>query len=359
MADDREGEKTEEPSQYRIDEFRRRGEVSSSKELTSLLLLTACVLTLGLSVVYMYEVLAQFIEWLYSLDMHKAYSEKSLKIITRRSFLTALKCVAPIFIISFVASIFANIVQFGFLFATEVLQLKFDRINPVNGFKRLFSLRSIVEAIKGIFKFILVAASVYLFIKDDVFTYSGFLHMDMFNSFLYARTQLVKLGMVMILGLILVAIGDFIYQKISYNNKLKQTKDEAKRETKEQDGNPEVRQRIRAIQRDLSQKRMMADIPTADVIVTNPTHLSIMLKYDKETMVSPKVIGKGADHLALRIREIAKQHNIPLVENVPLARSLYKTVKIGESVPRNLYKAVAEVLAFVYKIKNREKALNA
>jgi len=136
------------------------------------------------------------------------------------------------------------------------------------------------------------------------------------------------------------------------------TKEEAKKEHKEQEGSPEIKQRIRSVQREIAQKRMMVDIPTADVIVTNPTHFAVALKYDGENMVSPEVIAKGADHLALRIREIAKGHDIPIVENVPLARALYKTTNIGDAVPRNLYKAVAEVLAFVYKLKRKKKALS-
>jgi flagellar biosynthetic protein FlhB len=136
-----------------------------------------------------------------------------------------------------------------------------------------------------------------------------------------------------------------------------QTKQQLKQESKEQDGNPEIKQRIRQIQREMSRKRMIKDVKTADVIITNPTHISIVLKYDTETMVSPTIIGKGQDHLALKIREIAKEHNIPIVENVMLARTLYKTVKVGQPIPRTMYKAVAEVLAFVYKLKKKRKAL--
>ena len=164
----------------------------------------------------------------------------------------------------------------------------------------------------------------------------------------------MNLGFGIMGSLLILSIFDFGYQKYSYLQRLKQTKEQLKRETKEKEGNPEIKQRIKTIQREAAQKRMMAAIPEADVIVTNPTHLSIALKYDGETMVSPTVIGKGADHLALKIREIAKEHKVPIVENIPLARTLYKTVKVEEPVPRSLYKAVAEVLAFVYKMKRRK-----
>ena len=135
------------------------------------------------------------------------------------------------------------------------------------------------------------------------------------------------------------------------------TKQQVKEEHKEREGSPEIKQKIRAIQRDMATKRMMSDIPQADVVITNPTHISIVVKYDGETMVAPEIIGKGQDHLALRIREIAKENDVPIVENVPLARALYKTVDVGQGVPRSLYKAVAEILAFVYKVKKKKKAL--
>lgn len=357
MAEDSDQEKTEDPSQHRIDEYRKRGEVASSKELTSVLVLGACILTLGLSLVFIYEVFSEYIEWLYTLDIHSAFTEKSLKTVMSKTVVVALKSCAPIFLVSLCVGIGVNVAQIGFLYSPEILEWKPERINPIEGIKKLFSMKSVVEAIKGVFKFVFVLSIVYYSVKDDLDTFGGFLHMDFFNSFIYGKDLLVKLGFSILLGLLVIAIADFAYQKFSYKKKLMMTKEEAKKESKEQDGNPEVKQRIRSIQREMAQKRMIADIPTADVIITNPTHISIILKYDDQTMVSPTVLGKGADHLALKIREIAKEHNIPIVENVPLARALYKTVKSGEPVPRTLYKAVAEVLAFVYKLRRKNKAL--
>lgn len=356
--EDQDGEKTEEPSQTRIDEFRKRGEVASSKEMTSVLMLAASLLTLTLSIVYVYEVLAEFMEWLYMVKIDTAFTTEALALIGMKVVNTFLKCTAPVFLVALCIAIFANVAQIGFLFSPEVLEFKPDRINPINGMKKLFSMRSFLEAVKGFFKFLFIMAIVYYFMEDELTSFRGFFHLDFVATFMKARWTIAKLGFSIVAGLAIIAAFDFAYQKMSYKKKLMMTREQAKREHKEKEGSPEVRQRIRSIQKEMAQKRMISEIPNADVIVTNPTHISIIIKYDQTTMISPEVIGKGADHLALRIREIAKEHDIPIVENVPLARSLYKTVKVGQGVPRGLYKAVAEVLAFVYKLKRKKKALS-
>ena len=358
MAEDTDtGEKTEEPTQYRIDEFRKQGQVASSKELTSVLILLASLMTLGLTVVYIYENLSGYVEWLYTRDISTVYTEKEFKKVVETTALAALKVVSPLFLVVFVIGFLANVSQVGWLFSPEVLSLKVERLNPVEGFKRLFSMKSVVTAIKGVFKFTIIISIAYMIIKKQAPEYVGFLHVDLVTGFLQAKGYLLQISFSIVTGLIIVAAGDFAWEKYSYKKKLMMTKEQAKKEHKEQEGNPEIKQKIKLIQREMSQKRMIAKVPEADVIVTNPTHISIMLKYDSTTMVSPEVIGKGVDHLALRIREVAKKHNIPIVENVPLARTLYKTCKEGSTVPRNLYKAVAEILAFVYKLKKKQKAL--
>ena len=361
MADEMDkdsGEKTEDPTSHRIEQFRKRGEVASSKELASVLILSAAFLTLVLSLVFVYEEMGKFIEYIFSIDADKAFIEKNLKVVGSKALWLAFKCTGPLFLVVFCVSILANVIQVGFLFSPDVLTFKPERINPIAGVKKLFSMRSTVEAFKGFMKFIFVMSIVYVFVRDDLTKYQGFMHLNFFDSFIYGKVIIAKLSFSIILGLLIVAIGDFAYQKYTYKKKLMMTKEEAKRDNKEHDGNPEVKQRIRTIQREMAQKRMMTEVPNADVIITNPTHLSIAVKYDMQGMISPEVIAKGADNIAMKIREIAKEHDIPIVENVPLARSLYKTVDIGSAVPRGLYKAVAEVLAFVYKLKRKKKALS-
>jgi flagellar biosynthesis protein FlhB len=348
------GEKTEEPSSYRLEEFRKRGEVASSKELTSAIVLAGCFVVLSLSILYLFEIFSEFLIYIINLDFSMSFQNEMIKDALKKSITLAAKAFAPIGISSILIGVLTTVSQIGILYAPDVLTLKLDRINPINGFQRLFTMRSIVEAAKGFLKFLFIVVIAYTVLKDDFESFSGFIHLDALNSFLYAKDLIIKLAMYIIGGLFIVSLFDLGYQKYSYHQKLKLTKEEAKKEAKEKDGNPEVKQRIRNIQREMANKRMMADIPKADVIVTNPTHISIALRYSPEKMMSPEVIGKGADHLAIKIREIAKENNIPLVENVPLARTLYKTVRVNEAVPRSLYKAVAEVLAFVYRIKNKK-----
>lgn len=359
MAEDLDsgGDKTEEPSQQRIEEFRQKGDVASSRELTSVLILFACLLTLGLMMAYLFDVFSQYIEYAYSLNVKQLYIEKNFKVFAKKTMLALIKAIAPLFVVSFFVSVLSTVLQVGVIFAPEVLNMKFERLNPVNGFKRLFTLKSVVEAIKGIFKFILIIAIFVYFIRDDLSSFQGYLHLEILQSFLHAKYLALKLAMAIVIGLMVISIADYAYTKWSYIQRLKQTKEQAKRDMKEQEGDPEVRQRIRAIQREVANRRMMNDIQVADVVVTNPTHISVALKYDKDNMMSPVVLAKGSDFIALKIREIAKAHNVPIVENVPLARSLYATVKIGQTIPRDMYKAVAEVLAFVYRLKKKRKAL--
>lgn len=354
---DQAGEKTEEPSQHKIDEARKKGDVASSKELNSVLILAGCFSVLVMSTMYVYEAFALHITWLYGLDISKAYTEEMGARILRESLWVCVKAAGPVLLTSAAMGIIAQVAQVGILFSTEVLEVKFARVNPLAGLKRIFSKKAIVEVIKGIFKFSIVMTITYSVLSDNMSGFIGFLHTGQGEALEYGKIFCLKLGMSIFVGLILVAALDFAWEKYAYKEKLRMTKQDVKEELKQREGNQEIKQKIRQIQREMSQKRMMADIPTADVIITNPTHISIVVKYDIETMVSPQIVGKGQDHLAMRIREIAKENDIPIVENVPLARALYKTVKVGEGVPRSLYKAVAEILAFIYKLKRKKKAL--
>jgi flagellar biosynthetic protein FlhB len=357
MADENDDEKTEEPSQHKIDESRKKGDVASSKELTSVLLLAGSLLTLVICGVFIYETFTEYIDWLYRQDFKLIYTKEKFAEIIGQTAWTVIKCVAPSFGASMCLGFLSQFAQIGFLYSPEILNADISRLNPIKGFGKLFSKKAIVETIKGIFKFTMVISITYLVMRDNIGSFLGFLHSDAAQSLMFGRYLMVKLGFSILLGLGLVALADFAWEKWSYRQKMMMTKQQAKEEAKDKDSNPEVKGKIRQIQRQMAQKRMMDDVKKADVIVTNPTHISVALKYDGQMMVAPSVLAKGADHLALRIREIAKENDIPIVENIMLARTLYKTVKVGHGVPRTLYKAVAEILAFVYKLKRKQKAL--
>jgi flagellar biosynthetic protein FlhB len=357
MAEESDDEKTEEPSQYRIDESRKKGEVAVSKELSSVILLSGSLLTLIICGVFVYEQFTDYIDWLYRLDFKQIYTAEKFGDVISQTAWTLVKCVGPFFGASACLGFLSTFVQIGFLYSPEILEAKFERLNPIQGFQRLFSKKAIVEAIKGVFKFTVIIAITYNVMKNNIGSFLGFLHADAGQSLTFGKYLMVKLGFSILLGLGVIALFDFAWEKWSYHKKMMMTKQEAKQESKEKDGNPEIKNRIRSIQRQMATKRMMNDVKKADVIVTNPTHISVALKYDGNAMVAPSVLAKGADHLALRIREIAKENDIPIVENIMLARTLYKTVKVGHGVPRTLYKAVAEILAFVYKLRRKQKAL--
>lgn len=356
MSDDQ-GEKTEEPSQHKLDEARNKGDVASSKELNSVLILTGVLCVLVMSSLYMFEVISDYMNWIYGLEIKKAYTEEIGTRILKETLWMAGKCVAPVFITSMGLGFLAQVVQVGILYAPDVLQMKPERISPIAGFKRIFSKKAIAEVVKGLLKFTIVLVVTYVIISESMNSFTGFLHTEAAQAFSYGKMYALKLSLSILAGLVVVAVADFIFEKWSYKQKHRMTKQQVKEENKEREGSPEVKQRIRTIQRDMATKRMMADIPGADVVITNPTHISIVIKYDSNTMIAPEIVGKGQDHLAMTIREIAKANNVPIVENVPLARALYKTVKVGEGVPRSLYKAVAEILAFVYKLRRKKKAL--
>ena len=263
------------------------------------------------------------------------------------------KIVGPFLIIIMLAGVMSNLLQIGGLrFSSHPLVPKFNKLNPLAGFGRIFSKNSVMELFKSLFKVGIISVISYYVIKShwkeipplmgfgvgQVLSFMGFVALEIIFNVL--------------LVMIFLSLLDFTFQKFTYLENLRMTKQEIKEERKESDGNPQVKQRIRTVQMQMARKRMMSAVPEADVIVTNPTHISIAIKYDTENFAAPLVVAKGVGPIAMRIREIAKENGIPLVEDKPLARTLNKTVEVGQMIPASLYKAVAEILAYVYKLKH-------
>jgi len=350
-------DKTEDASLYRLEKAREKGDVAISKEIGSIMVLAGCFFTFILSSYYMFEEMTHFIENMSKLNITNLYSKNGIQEFLELSVFTMLKISFPIFLVSLVLGICAPLFQIGFIFSPELISANLNRLNPLEGVKRIFSKKSVFEFVKGIIKFIFVGVVTYFSTLKMLQFLNGFFYTDIPSLLKVSSGLMISLMFSIFLGLAILALADFAFEKFTYMQKMRMSKREVKEELKEREGNPEIRSKIKSIQRELAKKRMMKELPNADVIVTNPTHLSVALKYDKNKMIAPLVVAKGADHLALKIREIAKNHEIPIVENITIARALYQNVRVGEAVPRNYYQAVAEILGFVYRLKKKKKSL--
>jgi len=246
-----------------------------------------------------------------------------------------------------------NFFQVGLNFSTEAIEVKLDKLNPINGFGRIFSKRSLVELAKSVLKIVIIGFFLYNYLKDEILTMPQFIYYDLGTSLQEIAKILFAMVFQVIAVILILAIIDFAYQKWQTTQDLKMTKQEVKDELKQSEGDPQIKGKIRQKQRQMAMARMMQEVPKADVIVTNPTHYAVALQYHKG-MVAPVVVAKGQDLVAQRIKGIAKENHVPIVENKPLARALFSSVEIGDAVPTELYQAVAEVLAYVYRLKHRK-----
>jgi flagellar biosynthetic protein FlhB len=272
------------------------------------------------------------------------------------SLLVMAKTALPFLLIAVFAGLISGYVQVGFLFTLETLKMQFNRINPFSGFKRLFSLRSVVELVKSIIKIIIVSFVAYSYLSSQVDEVLNLMDEDLLDIATFIGTATFSVALRICIALIILGLLDYLYQRFDYEKSLKMTKQEIKEEYKQLEGNPEIKSKIKQKQRQISMKRMMQDVPKADVVITNPTHFAVALKYDAEKSSAPIVTAKGQDYIALRIKQVARDNKVEIVENKQLARSIYSTVEIGEAIPAELYQAVAEILAFVYSLKNGGRA---
>ena len=262
-----------------------------------------------------------------------------------------LKIVAPFFIFGFAVTLLVNILQVGWKVSTKPMQPKLDRFNPVNGMKRIISKDSVFELFKSLIKIALILYIAYTAIKDHENDLFILYDIPLNQAITLCGDVIIGAGLKISLVYLVVGIADFIYQKYRFNEEMKMTKQEVKDEYKNTEGNPEVKGRQRQRMREASRRRMMQDVPKADVVITNPTHLAVAIKYEPEVHKAPVVLAKGEDYLAQKIREAARENHIEIVENKPLARMLYANVEIGNEIPPELYQAVAEILAMVYNMR--------
>ena len=279
--------------------------------------------------------------------------ENTINTVFVSAMLRILVTMAPFLAVGFLVAFATNLIQVKWSPTTKPLQPKFNKLNPVNGFKRFFSINSLVELVKSILKIGLIAYVVYSYLKDNMPPLFLFYDMSLNQGILQIGQLVVNLGMRISLFYMIIALADYIYQKVKFKKDMKMTKQEVKDEYKNQEGDPQIKGKQRQRMQEASRRRMMQQLPQADVVITNPTHYAVAIKYDPELYDAPYVVAKGADYLAQKIKESAKENHIEIVENKPLARMLYANVDIGSVVPPELYQAVAEVLAFVYHLQGK------
>lgn len=265
------------------------------------------------------------------------------------------KTVLPVMFAILIIGLAVNIYQVGFMLTTEPLEFKLDKLNPINGFGRIFSKRSLIELFKSIFKIIIIGYFLWLYLKDQIPLLPQFIFFDLPHSLATAADIIFTMAFQVVGVIMVLGAADYAYQKWQTTQDLMMTKQEVKDEYKQTEGDPQIKSKIKQKQRQMAMQRMMSEVPKADVIVTNPTHLAVALKYSKG-MVAPVVVAKGQDLVAERIKQIAREHHIIIVENKPVARALYQAVEVGGVVPAELYQAVAEIIAYVYRIKHRRTA---
>ena len=260
----------------------------------------------------------------------------------------------PVFLVIMIGGLIANYAQVGFLFTLEPLEPKLSKLDPIKGFKKvLFTKKSLEDLIKNFMKLFVVGYISYSTVMGRIDEFPGLIYLSIEQFFEYLFDLVMELSIKVVLAYIFIAVADAWFQKWNHAEEQKMTKKEVKDEGKSTDGNPEIKGKIKQLQRQMAMNRMMGDVPDADVVITNPTHFAVALKYDSETMAAPTIVAKGQDLVAQKIKRIAKENNVTVVENVELARALYKTANVGDVVPEDLFQAVAEILAFVYRLKGK------
>lgn len=351
MADDSDLERTEPASERRLEQAREDGDVPRSRELATCTVLMGGGIGLWMFGESMMRQMSTMLVKGLSLERAMVYDMDLLYAHIIGSVGQLAMTFVPLAALLLIIAICSPMLIGGWLFSVKSIQPNFSRMNPISGLGRLVSSTSLVELGKAIGKTIIVGAVAWIVISNQ------------FNAVMALTTEpletgsahladLMLTGFISITGgLVIIALIDAPYQMWHYANKLKMTREELRQESKESDGNPEIKSKIRQLQREMAKRRMMSEVPTADVVVTNPTHFAVALKYTEGGMRAPVVVAKGADEIAAKIRELAKEHNVPLLEAPPLARALYRHAELGDEIPEKLYTAVAEVLAYVFQLR--------
>lgn len=352
------GEKTEPATSKKLKDARKEGKVTKSKELNSAFGLIVLFLCLKIFISYVGENLLNMISYIYEnmADFVKinegGLSAQAVSSLLYTVIVRFIMIVLPFFIFGFVVTFLVCLIQVGWTVSTKPMKPELSKFNPISGFKRMFSKDSLFELVKSIFKVVIIVYIAYTSIRDEANELYILYDLSLNQAVALVGTLIINVGMKISIVYLIVGIADYIYQRRKFNEDMKMTKQEVKDEYKNTEGDPQIKGRQRRKMQEVSQKRMMQDVPKADVVITNPTHLAVALKYDAQESAAPVVLAKGEDYLAQKIKDVAREYQIEIVENKPLARMLYHNVDVGAEIPPELYQAVAEVLALVYAAKN-------
>jgi len=344
-------ERTESATPRKKEEARQKGQVAQSNELTSAFMFLIGLTAIRIFFPSIYAEMKILMENIFSNIKPDNLNPEDISHYGFSSILAIGKVLAPFSIVMLSSAIVVNYAQVGFYISIEALAPNFNRIDPVKGLQRFLSKRILVSLVQSFLKVIIVGYVLYITVKGEKKSILGLADMQITTAVAEIIRIMFKMGFRTALLLFAIAVFDYIYQRWEYEKNLRMTKQEVKEEMKSSEGDPLVKSRIRSIQREMAMRRMMQELPTADVVITNPTHLAIALKYEKEKYQAPKVCAKGRNLIAEKIKEIAKNHNIPIIEDKPLAQTLFK-LDIGKEIPSNLYRAVAEILAKIFQSTN-------
>lgn len=347
------GEKTEKATPKKRQDSRKKGQVAKSQDVNTAAVLLAVFLFLLFAGSYIKDIILYIFTHSFSDYMMMELTEANIQVI----FLDILKEVAlflgPIMLIAMVAGVAANYTQVGVLFSTEAVQPKLEKLDPIKGFKRIFSMKAIVELLKSILKIAFVGAAAFavLWLRiDEILILS---QKSVGSAMATIASLTVQMGLIASSALLFLSVLDYLYQKYDFEKSIRMSKQDVKDEYKNVEGDPLIKSKIKQKQREMAMRRMMQEVPKADVVITNPTHYAIALSYEESKGDAPIVVAKGVDFVAEKIKLIAKEHDVIAVENRPLARAIYSQAEIGDAIPEEFFKAVAEILAYVYRTKNK------
>jgi flagellar biosynthetic protein FlhB len=356
MAEDM-GEKTEDATPRKLNEARSRGQVVKSMDLAGAIDLIGAVLLLVAFGSYFAGNLRAIMLISLQPDQRSEWiTFSAVESLLRRIAMLGLSATIPLMLLMFAIAALANIVQFGWLWSTDALMPKLERLDPVKGVGRLMSLRSLMKTLINTVKLVVVLGVAYLVMSRDLDRIVSLPGLSAAGALLMIAKLAVELALWLLAAMLVIGVADFVYQKWQFRRDMKMTKQEVEDERRSMDGDPKVKAKRFRMMRDIIFQQNRATVPTADVVVTNPTHFSVAIKYDEATMRAPRVVAKGADQAAMYIRQIARANDVPIVERPPLARALYYGVEIGREVPPEQYEAVAELLAYVYRLERAAAA---